>query len=484
MKIAVLPAAALWLCCTAAAADRPVQALIITGHDHHDWRTTTPYLRQLLDETGRFEVRVEEEPAGITADTLTAFDVLILHYNGVRWPEVTEKAVLDAIRAGKGAVALHASTYTFAGLKTQGPEFHDKEFIQPPWTEWWRLIGAHWPLAPGASGHAGRRVFTVKFTDPRHPITAGLPPTFRISDELYHNLPMEPGMEVIATAFDQNTSKDEPQLWVHRYGSGRVVYDAWGHDLSSMQEPEFGQTFTRAVEWAATGKVEPEAKPAPGPRLLVVTGGHEFEPSLYHLFDAFHWTHAVTNREAFKSDIRQKYDVLVLYDMESEIGDREKQNLQNFVESGKGLVVLHHALGDYNDWQWWYRDVVGGKYQLKATPDQPASTFKHDQDLLVRPTVGPRQASPVLTGGKEMTGLAMWDMHIIDETYKGMWISPDVKVLLRTDHPLSDGPVAWISPYPKSRVIVIQLGHDHKAHEHPAYRDLVKNAILWAGGKL
>ena len=90
----------------------------------------------------------------------------------------------------------------------------------------------------------------------------------------------------------------------------------------------------------------------------------------------------------------------------------------------------------------------------------------------------------MLTGGKDMTGLAMWETHIIDETYKGMWISPDVKVLLKSDDPTSDGPVAWISPYAKSRVICIQLGHDHLAHDHPMYRNLVKNAILWAGGKL
>src|SRR5579862_3985097 len=124
-------------------AARPIQVLILSGHDHHDWRATEPYLHKLLDDAGRFEVRVEEEPAGITADTLSNFDVLVLHYNGVRWPAATENAVLDFIRSGKGAVALHASTYTFAGLKTQGPEFHDKEFIQPAWPEWWKLIGAH-----------------------------------------------------------------------------------------------------------------------------------------------------------------------------------------------------------------------------------------------------------------------------------------------------------------------------------------------------
>src|SRR5579862_3542066 len=98
-----LLAAAVFSAASLAAA--PIQALILTGHDHHDWRSTTPYLRQLLGKSGRFEVRVEEEPAGLTADTLAKFDVLILHYNGVRWPAVTENAVLDFVRAGKGAVA-------------------------------------------------------------------------------------------------------------------------------------------------------------------------------------------------------------------------------------------------------------------------------------------------------------------------------------------------------------------------------------------
>lgn len=216
----------LCLACAAPSLAAPaIQVLILSGHDHHDWRSTTPYLRQLLTDTGRFKVRVEEEPAGLTPDTLSKFDVLVLHYNGVRWPTATENAVLDFVRQGKGAVALHAATYTFSGLKTQGPEFHDKEFVQPPWPEWFDLIGGQYPNLP-ITGHAGRKVFAVKFTEPRHPITAGLPATFKISDELYHNLRMEPGMKILATAFDSSTNRDEPQLWVHPYGKGRVCYTA------------------------------------------------------------------------------------------------------------------------------------------------------------------------------------------------------------------------------------------------------------------
>ena len=38
-----------------------IQVLIITGQDKHPWRETTPYLREILTQTGKFEVRVTEE---------------------------------------------------------------------------------------------------------------------------------------------------------------------------------------------------------------------------------------------------------------------------------------------------------------------------------------------------------------------------------------------------------------------------------------
>jgi len=72
-------------------------------------------------------------------------------------------------------------------------------------------------------------------------------------------------------------------------------------------------------------------------------------------------------------------------------------------------------------------------------------------------------------------------MHLWDETYQGMWMSPGNQVLMRSDDATSDGPVVWISPYRRSRVVAIQLGHDRSAHEHPGYQRLVKNAIVWAG---
>ena len=208
--------------------------------------------------------------------------------------------------------------------------------------------------------------------------------------------------------------------------------------------------------------------------MLVVTGGHSYDSSFYTLFEGYDdiaWTHAETNHVAFRKDFRNEYDVLVLYDLTQEISEPERKNLTDYVESGKGLVVLHHAIADYNSWPWWYETVVGGRYLLKPDGGMPASTYKHDVELTAR-TVGQH---PVTTD----VGV----LHLWDETYKGMWISKNVKVLLETDHPTSDGPLAWISPYDKSRVVYIQLGHDRLAHIHPGYRLLVHNAIRWASGR-
>ncbi|MFB3923652.1 MAG: ThuA domain-containing protein [Terriglobia bacterium] len=226
--------------------------------------------------------------------------------------------------------------------------------------------------------------------------------------------------------------------------------------------------------WAAAARC-PAALPqvaATTPfRLLVVTGGHDYPTSFYTLFEGYddiEWSHATSNHEALKSPLRDKFDVLVLYDMSTEITEAEKKSLVEFLRSSRGLVVLHHAILDYPDWEWWWREVVGGKYLSKPEGGMPASTYLHDQDMLVEPA----DRHPILEGIKQF--------RILDETYKGMWISPRITALLRTNNPTSDPVVAWVSPFEKSRVVYIQLGHGEAAHKNRAYRRLVHNAILWS----
>ena len=206
-------------------------------------------------------------------------------------------------------------------------------------------------------------------------------------------------------------------------------------------------------------------------RVLVVTGGHDYPTSFYTLFEqpGLAWDHETTPESAYRRDIRDRYDVVVMYDMPATLTSGARANLQAFAESGKGLVVLHHALCSNNDWDW-YRDLVGARYFVQPKDGQPASTYRHDETI----PIAVARPHPITRD------VAM--PEIFDETYKGMWFAPQNTLLLTTTHPRSDGPLAWISSYPRSRVVAIQLGHGREAHVHPGYRALVRNAILWSAG--
>ncbi len=232
-----------------------IRVLIFSGRNNHDWRTTTPFLRDSLLAAGRFDVRVTEEPAGITARTLAPYDVVVLDYNGPRWGETAEKALVEFVRSGKGLVAVHAASYAFGGLDTLGDRHVRTGIIEPPWPEYAEMIGATWSQQAPKTGHGKRHSFRVKFVDPDHPIAKSLGPDFLANDELYHSLRMRPGVKVLATAYDSpdigGTGKDEPILWTVNYGSGRVFHTALGHDVDAMREKGFVATFTRGTEWAA-----------------------------------------------------------------------------------------------------------------------------------------------------------------------------------------------------------------------------------------
>lgn len=258
-------------------AEKRLRVLIISGQNsyEHDWTGVDNALRTMLQDSGRFDVRVTEDFDHGSLAELKAYDVVLLNYSSRwvyndatehRWSAEAEKALLDYVRGGGGLVAYHSS-FTFG--------FN--------WPEYRRLVGA--VMNPGVSRRSPPAAFPVHLVDRSHPITQGMREfIWTYNDDMYTNMAIDPNakIHVLATAHDASASynpkltgpkypveaytpeklakmkgmdADHPQVWTVDYGKGRVFSMTLGHDEISLHFGGVQGLILRGTEWAATGKV-------------------------------------------------------------------------------------------------------------------------------------------------------------------------------------------------------------------------------------
>ncbi|MEK6257025.1 MAG: ThuA domain-containing protein [Planctomycetota bacterium] len=256
-----------------AGAAEPVRVLIVDGQNNHNWKGTTPILKDFLTKSGRFAVEVATTPAnGQPKEAWAGFrpkfadyGAVLSNYNGETWPEPVQRDLEDYVAKGGGLVIVHAANNAF-----------------PDWAEFNKMIGLGWRDAkfgdrltvddkgqpirtpkgegPGA-GHGSQHEFTVIVREREHPVMQGLPVEWlHTKDELYHGQRgPAASMNVLATAFAAKqtggTDAHEPMVWWIPYGKGKVFTTVMGHAEYSMQCVGFQSIVNRGTEWAATGKV-------------------------------------------------------------------------------------------------------------------------------------------------------------------------------------------------------------------------------------
>jgi uncharacterized protein len=256
--LSALAALLIWSSTASASDDKSVRVLIITGDHGHKWQETTPFLKEILTKAGH-KVDVTEAPSkDLLPANLAKYDVLLFNYRNTPrgaqenpqsvWTDDNKQAFIDAVSGGTGLVVYHHASSAFTGES----EF-DREFEKLS-AGGWRKQGFHGKM----------HEFTVK-VQKEHPITRGIKEFHHGRDELYQNSLVTPGSEVLVTAYSdpakdpKNTGKDEPMVWINKYGDGRVVQNALGHDVEAMQSKGFQTLLVRCVEWAATGETKSKA---------------------------------------------------------------------------------------------------------------------------------------------------------------------------------------------------------------------------------
>lgn len=255
-------------------------------------------------------------------------------------------------------------------------------------------------------------------------------------------------------------------------------------------------------------------------RVLLVTKGHPFARNeFFSVFDAnaeITWTHVEhpAAPRLLTADHADLYDVVVAYDMPgirfmgadppAEFPAPPEAFVAGFTElldaGTTGFVFLHHAIAGWPAWPG-YADIVGGRFHYQPATLRgvayPDSGYCHE----VTHTISVLDAAhPIVEGLPER-------FAITDEVYCCPVFEDDVDPLLSSDlntasdafysadlairgtrnanegwhHPAASRLVAWTKHAGNSPVAYLQFGDGAATYADPHYRQVLGNAIGWAG---
>ena len=260
-----------------ACSQQPIKALIVSGQNNHNWQVSHLVLQQILNNSDLFEADIVLSPAagedmsGFRPD-FASYDVVVLDYNGDRWPSETDQAFLDYVQGGGGVVLYHAADNAFA----QWEEFN-KILALGGWEGRDERSGPYYYLVDGkptldysagpGGSHGSEREYPMHCRTSDHPITRGLPDNWiHGRDEMYDRMRGPANIKDLlysgyAIAKKGGSGREEPLVFTVDYGKARIFHLMLGHagptadNSPAMQCVGFQTLLLRGTEWAATGKV-------------------------------------------------------------------------------------------------------------------------------------------------------------------------------------------------------------------------------------
>lgn len=271
----MLACAVMHICCCQS---KPIKALVISGQNNHNWQVSHKVLKQILDNSGLFVTDIAL--TALAGGDMTTFkpdfsqyDVVVLDYNGDRWPAETDSAFVKYVRKGGGVVIYHAADNAFAGWE----EFN-RIIALGGWEGRNEKSGPYCYLKDGElvldnrPGHGGshgqQREYPMHCRNDKHPITKDLPDNWmHARDEMYDSMRGPANIKdlLYSGTTDPATGgsgREEPLVFTVDYGKARIFHLMLGHcgptaeDNPAMQCVGFQTLLLRGAEWAATGKVK------------------------------------------------------------------------------------------------------------------------------------------------------------------------------------------------------------------------------------
>lgn len=207
-----------------------------------------------------FDVTCSKDGRLFTPEGLRAYDAFLFFTSGMLdapggdgeppMPPGGKQALLDAVRAGKGFVGVHAASDSFH-TPTELPDRSNRyRTYYPDVDPYVAMLGGEF------INHGRQQPGRVRVVDARFPGMAGFVDGAPRMGEWYSLKEFAPDMHVLMVLDTDGMPDPEyargpyPVTWARRHGRGHVLYTALGHREEEWAEPAFLGLLSGALRWA------------------------------------------------------------------------------------------------------------------------------------------------------------------------------------------------------------------------------------------
>ncbi|MGP3958037.1 ThuA domain-containing protein [Nonomuraea sp. 3N208] len=179
----------------------------------------------------------------------------------------------------------------------------------------------------------------------------------------------------------------------------------------------------------------------------------------------------------FTSATLSSYDTIIMFQNSGMVWDTDaqRQGIQNYVASGKGIVAIHNTT-DMNieaQFPWWDQVVMGGAHMTAHSATVQGTAKVADK---VHPS----------TKGLPDRWVRTEEWYNFDKNLRG-----DVHVLVTADETTYDAgpskmghdhPISWCREGQPAKVWATAMGHQASSYSEPLFQQHILGGVTWAAG--
>ncbi|RKF19555.1 hypothetical protein DBZ36_03565 [Alginatibacterium sediminis] len=219
----------------------PKTALIVWGGwDGHEPQAIAQFFAQQIRELG-MQVTISDSLDSFADLTqLSSYSLIVPIWTMGEIPDKYVENICEAVASGVGLAGCHGGMCD---------AFRSSVL-------WQFMTGGNWVSHPGGDGVKQR----IHFKNRDSELSAGLR-DFDIETEHYY-LQVDPANNVLATTIfpsinwyhSANGMVEMPVMWTKMWATGRVFYNALGHNLAIVSDSNVSEMMRRGFEWAANSR--------------------------------------------------------------------------------------------------------------------------------------------------------------------------------------------------------------------------------------